>query len=83
MDGLFLSEMFSSPAKKQNLTSMAVHPPVLVYVVAWLLQELQELDVSVVVEVHLWVVVDVCFQQEVVSVEVELWGLEPANYFGL
>ena len=69
VDGLFLSEMFSSPAKKQNLNSMAVHPSVVVYVVAWLPQEL---NVSVVVEVHHWVLVDVCFQQKVVSVEVEV-----------
>ena len=85
VEGLLLSEMLSSPAKKnlisayvsvsqKNLrlaSAMAVDLSVAVTFVAWLPQKL---DVSVVVEVSVhvvWVAVDVSVQQDVVPVEVE------------
>ena len=58
------------PEKNLRLASaMAVGLSVAVYFFSWLPHEL---DVSVVV---VWVAVDVSVQQDMVSVEVEFWGL--------
>ena len=64
------------PQKNLRLASaMAVGLSVAVYFFSWLPHEL---DVSVVVKVRVhvvWVSVHVSVQQDIVSVEVEFWGL--------